>query len=408
VKRVYVLVSAFLMIAQANAQVSGCTDPKSPAYNPSATLNDGSCTYNPTTIIPEKLGNLPAAVRETSGLMFWNGLLWTHNDSGAQPELVALDSANRTVVKTLRIGNATNVDWEDITKDDTHAYIADFGNNNGNRTNLRIYKVPLADLDTESPTAEVINFSYSDQEDFTSKPNNNDYDAEALIAVGDSLYIFSKNWVNLRTRVYSLPKNPGTYVAQVQGNIYADGMITGADFNAQDSVLVLCGYNKVLQPFVWLLWDFRSMDFFGGNKRKINFNLPFHQIEGVVWKGGTEYWLSNEEFTQIGNIPAALYSIKTNDWISRPVSSASEIIKADWKVFPNPFKDSLTIQAGDAMSNITKVRLYSSAGQLVFERTWQPELKQLLIKTEDLPSGTYIIAVESSGQWTTQAVVHGR
>jgi hypothetical protein len=79
-----------------------------------------------------------------------------------------------------------------------------------------------------------------------------------------------------------------------------------------------------------------------------------------------------------------------------------------WKVFPNPFKDSLTIQAGDAKLNITKVRLYSSAGQLVLERNWQPELKQLLIHTEDLPSGTYIVAVESSGQWTTQGVVHGR
>jgi hypothetical protein len=396
------------MFTQANAQVSGCTDPKSPAFNPSATVNDGSCTYNPTTIIPEKLGNLPAAVRETSGLMFWNGLLWTHNDSGSQPELTALDPESRSVVKTLRIGNAGNVDWEDIARDDTFLYIGDFGNNNGNRTNLRIYKVPLSDLNSESATAEVISFSYSDQEDFSSKPNNNDYDAEAMIAVGDSLYIFSKNWVNLRTRVYSLPKTPGSYVAQVQGNIYADGMITGADFNPQDSVVLLCGYNKVLQPFFWLLWDFRGADYFGGNKRKINFNLPFHQIEGVVWKDADEYWLSNEEFTQIGNIPAALHTINTDNWITKTVSSTSDVSANSWKVFPNPFKDSLTIQAGDAKLNITKVRLYSSAGQLVLERNWQPELKQLLIHTEDLPSGTYIIAVESSGQWTTQGVVHGR
>jgi hypothetical protein len=396
------------MFTQANAQVSGCTDPKSPAFNPSATVNDGSCTYNPTTIIPEKLGNLPAAVRETSGLMFWNGLLWTHNDSGSQPELTALDPESRSVVKTLRIGNAGNVDWEDIARDDTFLYIGDFGNNNGNRTNLRIYKVPLSDLDSESATAEVISFSYSDQEDFSSKPNNNDYDAEAMIAVGDSLYIFSKNWVNLRTRVYSLPKTPGSYVAQIQGNIYADGMITGADFNPQDSVVLLCGYNKVLQPFVWLLWDFSGADYFGGNKRKINFNLPFHQMEGVVRKDGAEYWLSNEEFTQIGNISAALHTINTDNWITRTVSSSPDVSANSWKVFPNPFKDSLTIQAGDAKLNITKVRLYSSAGQLVLERNWQPELKQLLIHTEDLPSGTYTVAVESSGQWTTQGVVHGR
>jgi hypothetical protein len=396
------------MFTQANAQVSGCTDPKSPAFNPSATVNDGSCTYNPTTIIPEKLGNLPAAVRESSGLMFWNGLLWTHNDSGSQPELLALDPENRSVVKTLRIGNAGNVDWEDIARDDTFLYIGDFGNNNGNRTNLRIYKVPLSDLDSESATAEVISFSYSDQEDFSSKPNNNNYDAEAMIAVGDSLYIFSKNWVNLRTRVYSLPKTPGSYVAQVQGNIYADGMITGADFNPQDSVVLLCGYNKVLQPFVWLLWDFRGADYFGGNKRKINFNLPFHQIEGVAWKDGAEYWLSNEEFTQIGNISAALHTINTNNWITRTVSSSPDVDANSWKVFPNPFKDSLTIQTRDAPANITKVRIYNSAGQLLLERNWPPDSNMLSISTTDLLPGTYLVAVESSGQWTTQGVVHGR
>lgn len=403
----YVLLCMGLSFAQANAQVSGCTDPKSPAFNPSATINDGSCTYSPTSIIPEKLGNLPTAVRESSGLMFYNGLLWTHNDSGSQPELLALDPENRSVTKTLRIGNSSNVDWEDMARDDSFAYIGDFGNNNGNRTNLRIYKVALSSLESDSATAEVISFSYSDQEDFSSRPNNNDFDAEAMISVGDSLYIFSKNWVNLRTRVYSLPKNPGSHVAQVQGNIYADGMITGADFNPQDSVVVLCGYNKVLQPFVWLLWDFRGADFFGGNKRKVSFNLPFHQTEGVAWKGGAEYWLSNEEFTQIGNIPAALYRLNTDNWITRTASSSFEIRSNTFKVYPNPFKDSINILKGDQNLNVGMVRLYNGAGQLILERIWQPDLNTLSISTSDLPHGTYLIALESSGKWTTQTVVHG-
>ena len=41
----------------------------------------------------------------------------------------------------LSVNKEENVDWEDITQDETHIYIADFGNNNGNRTDLKIYKI---------------------------------------------------------------------------------------------------------------------------------------------------------------------------------------------------------------------------------------------------------------------------
>src|SRR5687768_2482689 len=123
----------------AYAQVSGCTDPNANNFDPSATSNDGSCSYSNTNFTPVFHAPVPATISETSGLMFWDGLLWTHNDSGGDAVLFGLDTASGTLVRSVRILEATNVDWEDITRDEDYVYIADFGNNNGTRTDLKIY-----------------------------------------------------------------------------------------------------------------------------------------------------------------------------------------------------------------------------------------------------------------------------
>jgi hypothetical protein len=58
----------------------GCTDPLANNYNPAATQNDGSCTYQNANISPIRSNTLPALLDETSGLIFWNDKIWTHND----------------------------------------------------------------------------------------------------------------------------------------------------------------------------------------------------------------------------------------------------------------------------------------------------------------------------------------
>jgi hypothetical protein len=44
-------------------------------------------------------------------------------------------------LKTLKV-NAKNTDWEALTNDGNNFYIGDFGNNDGSRRDLTIYKVP--------------------------------------------------------------------------------------------------------------------------------------------------------------------------------------------------------------------------------------------------------------------------
>ncbi|HEX5151965.1 MAG TPA: hypothetical protein VFW07_10980 [Parafilimonas sp.] len=293
-----------------SAQVAGCPDPAANNYNALATVNDGSCTYNNTSVTPVLKTNLSTTVNETSGLLWWNKQVWTHNDSGGEKDLYTSDSTNGNILKTIALSKGNNVDWEDIAQDNKFFYVGDFGNNkNGNRTNLRIYRIKKSELKTLTTVKPgVIKFSYSDQTDFTPKGSNNtNFDCEALIAYGDSLFLFSKDWVDNKTRLYKLPKLPGTYVAQNIGELKVGGLVTGAEVIPDKKVIVLTGYNALLSPFIYLLYDFTGNHFFDANKRKVTINQGFLQMEGICAVSGTRFFISNERLSNI--VPAKLQAI---------------------------------------------------------------------------------------------------
>ncbi|MBL0340064.1 MAG: hypothetical protein IPP71_03590 [Bacteroidetes bacterium] len=140
-KKVLLLILCYFnlsYIAGSFAQISGCTDPQSNNYNPAATINDGSCSYNATNLVLTTKTSLSAPLlNESSGLTFINGKLWTFNDSGNANDIYRVDTATSTVYQTVDITNATNVDWEDMTSNNDFLFVGDFGNNNGNRQNLK-------------------------------------------------------------------------------------------------------------------------------------------------------------------------------------------------------------------------------------------------------------------------------
>ena len=140
---------------------------------------------------------LQDSIKETSGLIYLNQKLITLNDTG-EPALYEIDSISGEVFRKVIISNATNYDWEDICYDSTYIYIGDFGNV-GSRTDLKIYRLSISSYLTtlnDTVTVDTIQFSYSDQTDFTPAQFTTNYDAEALISYNDSLYIFTKNWGN--------------------------------------------------------------------------------------------------------------------------------------------------------------------------------------------------------------------
>ena len=247
---------------------------------------------------PEFKAELPAEVRETSGLFFHNGRLWTHNDSGGKPILYGLDTTTFEVVQKITLTNAKNKDWEDVCTDGEHVYVGDFGNNKGKRKNLRIYIFPLKDIPEEGNVAvkvDSIRFSFADQTDYDYKTHKHDYDCEAMFATDDYLYLFSKGWATGTTRLYRLSKDPGTQVAEVVNGFDSQGLITGADYDRENGILVIVGYvNKVWLPFLYLIYDFDDMGTNLPNRRFELHNYIGTQAEGICFYDKGKCYLSAE------------------------------------------------------------------------------------------------------------------
>lgn len=307
-KKAFLLLFLF-SISQIYSQISGCTDPISKNYNPLATVNDGSCKYKSAKIKPiftTKLGN---SIIETSGLIAFDNLLWTHNDD-TDTNIYGLDTLGN-IKKKIKLEKVINLDWEEISQDNDYIYVGDFGNNyQGNRTDLHILRIEKESFLLNKPIIDTIAFSYSNQIDFSAqKSNTTDFDCEAFIVSKDSIYLFTKQWTSAKTSIYSLPKQAGNHIAQFKETLDTKALVTGATYLEDKKRIALCGYSKMGKTFIYLLYDFKNHDFLSGNKRKLKLKLPFHQIEGITTKDGNLFYLSNELFIKkpVANNPQQLH-----------------------------------------------------------------------------------------------------
>jgi len=110
---------------------------------------------------PATAGTIEApSIDEASGLAPSHrlpGALWTHNDSGSQPVIYALNARGQ-LLGSVRIADATQIDWEDIASFEfegrSYLLIADVGDNNAQRTDCVLYIVPEPDPATLDPRRE--------------------------------------------------------------------------------------------------------------------------------------------------------------------------------------------------------------------------------------------------------------
>ena len=284
---------------------TGQTTPQTSRPNTHQTSKYGESHYL-------KKFKLPNVIRESSGLIKVDNRLWTLNDSGGKPILYQINERNGQIAKQLKITNAYNRDWEDIAYDDNYVYIGDIGNNRGNRKDLKVYKIPRASLRTaKSARAEVIYFNYSDQKEFKSKPQKNNYDCEAMVAHNGKIYLFSKNWKDYKTRLYELSTQAGKHTAKHISTFNIGGMVTGATINEELDILLLTTYSSLLNVNVWAFSNYSGNNFFNGNKKQLNFKYPLQgQIEGVTFTGNYKAYLSSEAFSRyIFSFDASLYKL---------------------------------------------------------------------------------------------------
>lgn len=400
------LILFFLLLTKLDAQeISGCTDPQANNFNSEATINDGSCTYNPTIYKPDFRYLLPDEINETSGLIQWDGGFWTHNDSGGENIIYKLDTVSGEVVQKVRIVNSTNIDWEDIAQDENFIYIGDFGNNNGNRDNLAIYLVDKDDIYSDEyleVNARKITFTYEDYTGKIEKTKNNNFDCEAMIATNNYIYLFSKNRGDDKSKLYQLPKNQGDYIAQLKYTFNSSGLITGADLSKNTNELILVGYtNNSWIPFLWLMFDFEGEDFYSGNKRRIDMlNIPATQTEGICYTAEGRGVLSSESNPLFYT---TMYDFSTKQWVGEGASTILNKGKVDFdfKIYPNPLGNKkLKIVFTNMPPNDYNIAIYDSMGRMVKTKDYSIDRDQdtyrIKIKTKNLKVGTYYLRVSNN------------
>lgn len=235
-------------------------------------------------------------LKETSGLIQLNNRFWTHNDD-TDCNLYALDTLSGEILETYNLPNATNTDWEELAQDETHFYIGDFGNNaSGNRKDLHILKIDKQSLLDRNPKTERINFSYPNQIDFSiQKPNQTNFDCEAMIVSHDSIFLFSKEWRSKLTTFYAFPKTAGNYVAKRKESFKIKGLVCGASYLPVKNKLALCGYTRFGRAFVTFFSDFENTNFFEAKNIKYKLKRRFQQIEAISTQDGIHFAITNEK-----------------------------------------------------------------------------------------------------------------
>lgn len=305
-----------LLVSSSYSQIHGCTDVLAKNFDPKATTNDGSCEYHFAKIKPQSTLQLSDTLVETSGLIAFDNLLWTHNDDH-DTNLYGMNSSGK-IKKKIKLEKVTNTDWEEISQDNSYIYIGDFGNNyRGNRKDLHILRVEKKSFLLNQPMIDTISFSYSNQTNFsTQKPNSTDFDCEAFVVSHDSIYLFSKQWNQNKTSVYTLPKTPGNHIAQLKDTLNVEGLVTGATLTPKNEI-VLCGYTKMFTSFLYLISDFKNFHFSIANQRRFKLALPYHQIEGIASFDGKLFYITNESFVKkpIANNPQQIHTLDLSSYL---------------------------------------------------------------------------------------------
>ena len=240
---------------------------------------------------------LQANLNESSGLIYFDKLYWTFNDSGGKNEIYGTNREGK-IVRNVELKNAKNIDWEDIAQDNKHIYIGDFGNNNGVRNNQKIYifnKKSLNDSKEQKVEVSEIRFSFKNQESFNFQPRNTSFDCEALTEFKGNLYLFTKDWSDETTTVYKVPKKKGDYLLEPLEKLDASCLITGADISPDKKQLALVGYHN-FKPVVWLFTGFYKDNFFRGEKTCMELdNIYNAQTEGICFMGNDTLLISCEQ-----------------------------------------------------------------------------------------------------------------
>ncbi len=238
---------------------------------------------------------LPKVINETSGLEILNEVFLTHNDSGGEPSLYFFN-LNGEIINSVKLDEESswqiyNIDWEDVAADEDYIFIADTGNNFGNRDNLNIIKVKTNDFSVD----DKIDVAYKDQKTFIPRPKHK-YDAEALFLIEDKIAILSKDRSNLFTDLYLIDKESSSrQVLESKVTYDVNSLITGGDYNEELRLLALVSYSSKGSQYLILFENFSLENLAEKKFRKIKIPIERAQIEAIKIIDNSTFWITSED-----------------------------------------------------------------------------------------------------------------
>jgi hypothetical protein len=251
------------------------------------------------------LYSLPKKLKEVSGIAYFpeTKTVYTLEDSGNKNAIYALNSKGK-IERTIIVENAKNIDWEDITKDKQgNIYIGDFGNNDNERKDLCIYKLPKSELNKDLASAEYkVSFSYPEQTEFPPKKKEMFCDVEGFFEHGGYFYLFTKNrskGFDGTAFIYKIKNAKGTQKAEKIGEFKTCGnynhcVLTSATISPDGKKVALLSHDKIL-----LFKNFKGDLFHKGTQTQIELN-HFSQKEAVVFKDNNTLLIADEKTNKVG------------------------------------------------------------------------------------------------------------
>jgi hypothetical protein len=199
------------------------------------------CSVSQTlTVKDQSMVLLPPQLAETSGLICIEQDFISFNDSGGKPVLYRFDR-NGQINHQLKL-SVRNNDWEAISSDGEFLYLADTGNNAGQRQLLFIYKVPLDWSALKQPyQPERLELQLPSGDKLTSYQH--DLDFEALLYHQDNLWLISKSWNSQIPARYKLdPSLKQQKLGKAMPFAKPGFLVTDAVFDPSEQEWWLVGY----------------------------------------------------------------------------------------------------------------------------------------------------------------------
>jgi len=221
---------------------------------------------------------------ETSGLAVSDNdtTLFTVEDSGNGPVVRRINKKGEMVSYSI-FPERTNVDWEEMANDSDAYFIGDIGNNMRNRDTLTIDKQFF-----DSP------FDGMMETQFLCDHPLAPFNFEAMFYVNDSMYLITKKHGEKYTYLFRVEINNELNKITPIDSARIRGQITGADYNAENNLLIMTGYRWYI-PFVIINRNATpSKALCKPFRRKTFWFRPALQTEAVVIVSPDEIYVSAE------------------------------------------------------------------------------------------------------------------